>query len=158
MLQKQARLSHWRAAADLSRVSQTRKLVDKLEGLAQALACHRSFERKKPHLPGKCQMSQVVRHYLSNLTGHSKSLFLSHEELLPTEDTRRLSFVFVKEERLHCLDQHPYVRDSMVLRFHACQTKFCEVKASVLVSEGCAGQNGVGLAGLPARVWQISAL
>ena len=129
-----------------------------MEGSAQALACHRSFELKKARLPGKCQMSQVVRHYLSNLTGHSKYLFLSQEELAPTEDIRLLSFVFVRQERLHCLDQLPYVHNSMRRSIHACQAKFCEVKASVLVSEGCAGQDGVGLAGHPARVWQILAL
>ncbi len=92
-------------------------------------------------------MPQVVRHYLSNLTGHSKSLFLSHEEPLPTADIRLLSFVFVREERLHCLDQLPHVYHSMRRSIHACQAELCEVKESVLLSEVCSGQNGVGVAG-----------
>ena len=103
-------------------------------------------------------MSQVVRHYLSNLTGHSKPLFLSQEEPTPTEDIRRLAFVFVRQERLHCLDQISYVHNSMRRSIHACQAKFFDEKESVLLSEGCAGQDGVGLAGHPARVWQILAL
>ena len=103
-------------------------------------------------------MSQVLRHYLSNLTCRLKNLLLSHEEVIPTKEIPRLSLVLVKDERLHCLDQLLYVHHSMLLRFHASQAKICHVKLRVRVSEEMAAHNGVGLARLPVRVWQISAL
>ena len=103
-------------------------------------------------------MPQVVRYYLSNLTGHTKSLFLCQEEITPTEDIGRLVLVFVRQERLHCLDQLLYVHNSMFRSIHACPTTFFKELESVLVSKGRAGQDGVGLAGHPARVWQVLAL
>ena len=84
-------------------------------------------------------MPQIVRDYLSNLTGDSKSLFSSQGELTPTEETRRLAFVLVGQERLHLLDQQSYIHNSMFRSVNACHTLFLEEVLTVLVSKGCAG-------------------
>ena len=104
-------------------------------------------------------MPQVLSYYLSNLTSHTKSLFSCQEEPTPAEDIGLLAFVFVRQERLHRLDQLPYVHNSMLPSIqNACQTMFIEEKDCVRLSKGCAGQEGVALAGHPAVVWQVLAL